>query len=170
MKRLLAFAFVIVFSTSPAAVAIRYTVTDLGTLPGYDISQPYSINNNGQIVGYVFRVGAGGVQHHAVLYDANGTGNNLDLGTLGGKDSAAFAINNNGQIVGGAGESDEGPLKWCVTIFDPNGSGNNRSLNIDGTACSNNDHGLIVGLWRPEPPDGNAFVERAALFGPDDEP
>jgi hypothetical protein len=41
MKRLLAFAFVIIFSTSPAAAAICYTVTDLGTLPGHDVSHPY---------------------------------------------------------------------------------------------------------------------------------
>jgi hypothetical protein len=41
MRRLLAFAFVIIFSTSPTAVAIRYTVTDLGTLPGHDVSHPY---------------------------------------------------------------------------------------------------------------------------------
>ncbi|MHC4647654.1 MAG: hypothetical protein ACYTBJ_19485, partial [Planctomycetota bacterium] len=161
-------ALLVSLTVTPSATAIRYTVTDLGTLPGYDAACPYSINNRGQIAGYVVNFDPT-VYQRAVLFDADGTGNDIDLGALGGQDSVTCSINNNGQVVGTA-ESDEDPSKWYVTIFDSNGSGNNCSLNAEGAAFSNNDNGQVAGLLRTYPIDANEAVERAALFQPDSEP
>ncbi|MHC4113576.1 MAG: hypothetical protein ACYSWZ_24225, partial [Planctomycetota bacterium] len=128
---------------SLATAAIRYNVTDLGTLPGYESSRAWSINNKGQIVGEAFN-GNPLYNNRAVLFDPNGAGNNIDLGTLGGKNSGAVSINNNGQIVGGA-DSNDPQQSLQPTIFDPNDGGNNIGLGEKGSASSINDHGQIVG-------------------------
>jgi probable HAF family extracellular repeat protein len=69
-------------------------MTDLGTLPGGSFSSAFSINNNGQVVGYATTSSGA---PHAFLYTG---GVMTDLGTLGGPRSFAYGINNNGQIVG----------------------------------------------------------------------
>jgi uncharacterized membrane protein len=164
MKKPFIFALtsiLIVLTTTPASALVRYNVTDLGTLGGYEIARAWSVNNRGQIVGFVTQADLPN-NSRAVLFDANGTGNNIDLGTLGGQNSSAYSINNHGQIVGAA-DADPDPSTWYLTVFDPNGSGNNTKLNPDGAAWENNDNGQIVG-WID---DG---VSRAALFEPDAEP
>ena len=75
----------------------EYSITVLGALPGYIASggvdsQPYSINNSGQAVGYAE---AANGYSYAVLF-SNGTV--TSLGPLG--DSLAYSINNHGQAVG----------------------------------------------------------------------
>jgi probable HAF family extracellular repeat protein len=80
-------------SGSLALAEVRYTVTDLGTLPGGSHSTALSINSKGQVVGYADT--ASGSQH-AFLYSG---GVMSDLGSLGG-DSIAWAINDSGQVVG----------------------------------------------------------------------
>ena len=70
-------------------------MTDLGTLPGFNESQAFDINNSGKVVGV-----SGGIStnnSHAFLWE---NGVMTDLGTFGGTSSAAVAINNNDQIVG----------------------------------------------------------------------
>jgi len=142
----------------PAAAAIRYNVTDLGTLPGYESSRAWSINNKGQIVGEAFNSDPP-YNNRAVLFDPNGDGNNIDLGTLGGENSWAASINNNGQIVGGA-DSNDPQQSSQPAIFDPNGGGNNIGLGEKGPACSINDNGQIVGYV------GNVDDCYAVLFDP----
>jgi probable HAF family extracellular repeat protein len=87
---------------SLAFLADRTSVRSLGTLPGYNHSQAFGINNRGQIVGFSYNfdpvVPSRTVQNfHAFLYDGDTM---TDLGTLGGTISVAFGINNRGQIVG----------------------------------------------------------------------
>jgi uncharacterized membrane protein len=103
------------------------------------------INNNGQIVGYVHRYSnVDQVDYQrAVLFDPTGSGNNIDLGTLGGARSEARSINDLGQIVGYA-EGTTGSLR--ATLFDPTGHGNNINLGgVGSVAQSINNQGQIVG-------------------------
>jgi probable HAF family extracellular repeat protein len=95
----------------------------------------------------------------ACLFDANGGGNNKDLGTFGGyyQNSVAHCINDNGQIVGAVWDSTtfySPPPYWRACLFDPNGTGNNIDLNslIDPNcgwlledAWGINNNGWIVG-------------------------
>ncbi len=68
---------------------------NLGTLILHGTCRPLSVNNRGQVVGVASTEGI--YKDHAFLWD----GNTLhDLGTAGGRTSAANAINNKGQIVG----------------------------------------------------------------------
>jgi probable HAF family extracellular repeat protein len=83
----------------------------------------------------------------ATLFDPSGNGNNINLGTLGGKDSSAWCINNAGQIVG---ESDLPLSSYHATLFDSTGRGNNIDLGtmyggVVSTATAINDLGQIVG-------------------------
>jgi len=128
----------------PAAAAIRYNVTDLGTLPSYESSRAWSINNKGQIVGEAFDFNNID-RNRAIFFDPNGAGNNIDLGTLGGENSYALSINIKGQIVGGA-DSNDPQQSPQPTIFDPNGEGINIGLGEMGHALSINDNGQIVGF------------------------
>jgi len=78
-----------------AQPAPRYTVTDLGTLPGGTFSQATYVNNNGLVAG-VSTV-PDGTQHAFLWYK----GRKLDIGTpgLGGPNSGAFGFNERGQAL-----------------------------------------------------------------------
>ena len=144
------------FSTQLAVVSL-----DLGTLGGVN-SVALSINNIGQIVGYV----TDGSQQRATLFDPTGAGNSIDLSGLtgGGSRSWAHSINDAGQIVGWVREIQS---NYCATLFDPTGGGNNIDLNtlIDPNsgwylraAYSINNHGWIVGMgYNPDGKD-HAFL------------
>ena len=104
--------------------------TDLGTLPGMRESVAVDINDHGQVVGVSYNVDrdCGSVyesvcDEHAFLWQR---GKLTDLGTLGGKSSAAVAINELGQVIGwsktrtqvrfDSGEACVGPdTTGCVT-------------------------------------------------------
>jgi len=131
------------------------TITDLGMLTGYDTSRAYSINNQGQIVGYSESWG----ERCATLFDPTGKGNNIDLGTPGEDSSWAFSINDAGQVVGWTGDRNE----RHATLFNPTGSGNNIDLsggNYSGAYDISNE-GQIVG-WSDDPKNGRP----ATLFDP----
>ncbi|MHC4499007.1 MAG: choice-of-anchor Q domain-containing protein [Planctomycetota bacterium] len=135
---------------------------DLGTI-GLRESNARSINDIGQIVGdadtAIHLPDMTIITIHATLFDSTGNGNNIDLGTLGGRSSVAFSINNSGYIVGAALTSSG---DCSATLFDPTGSGNNIDLNtlIDPDcgwtlthAYSINNHGWIVGKGYNQPID-----------------
>lgn len=147
---------VLMASTVPAEVC--YNVTELGTLDGYDIRRPWSINNDGQIVGEV--VSSDWFLWRAVLFDNTGGGNNIDLGTLGGETGGAYSINNKGQIVGAA-DSNDSQQSPHATIFDANEAANNTKLSNESYAWSINDNSQIVGLAV-----NSSGYERATLFDP----
>lgn len=124
---------------------------NLGTLGGYPASKAKSINNNGQIVGYVWgRRQGNNTYERACLFDPRGGGVNINLGTLGGEFfSEAYSINNNGQIVGGAHKSSR---SYHACLFDPTGGGANIDLGAlsvtwnYSVAYSINNRGDIVGF------------------------
>jgi probable HAF family extracellular repeat protein len=73
--------------------AVRYSITDLGTLGG-GASYARGINDAGQVVG--MSETASGESHAFVTVNGEMT----DLGTLGGRHSFALDINDAGQVVG----------------------------------------------------------------------
>ena len=92
----------------PAAPpAPRFTLTDLGTLPGGQESAAYALNDRGQVVGWsdggtdnsLMHQDPNLIHNHAVLWEG---GKVRDLGLLKGFPfSAGYGINHRGQIVGG---------------------------------------------------------------------
>lgn len=81
----------------------RYTITDLGTLPGGHYSHATAINNHGQVVGWADTGATDGVlTAHAFLWEK---GTMQDIDTLPDRQKApgtvARAINDRGEVVGG---------------------------------------------------------------------
>ena len=99
-----------------AAVAMaqtpRYTVTDLGTLPGGTFSQASVVNDNGLVTGLA--TGPDGAQHAVLWYK----GHILDISRrgLGGPNSGAFSVNESGQVSVQAEASTKDPNNenFCV--------------------------------------------------------
>jgi probable HAF family extracellular repeat protein len=85
--------------------AAQYTVTDLGTLPGGNFSQPFFINRNGVVSGSASL--ADGTQN-AILW-LNGRMSDIGTPGLGGPNSIAFVENENSQAVGEAETSTSDP-------------------------------------------------------------
>src|SRR5262249_13593131 len=73
----------------------QYTITDLGTLPGFTSSNGGGLNASGQVAGW--STNNGGIDHAFVWTGGIGL---LDLGTLGFESSAAIGINVVGQAAG----------------------------------------------------------------------
>jgi len=139
--------------TKPSGPAVRYTLTDLGTLGG-SFSQAFGVNNKGWVVG--FSTTAGDVGLHAFLWRR---GVMTDLGTLGGSDplpySLALSINDRGEVAGlsetsnadPSGENFCGDFLICLPVVWRDGvittlptlGGNN------GVAVAINGRGEVVG-------------------------
>jgi probable HAF family extracellular repeat protein len=131
----------------------------------YTCSMVGCINNSGNIVGYASNR-ADDDQTRAVLFDASGQGNNIDLGTLGGQSGYAAKINDLGQIVG-ASQTSSG--EYHATLFDATGKGNNIDLGLleggkRSDAASINNVGQIVGLVTINPDTQDGSGNKAVLF------
>jgi probable HAF family extracellular repeat protein len=97
------------------AVFPKYTIVDLGTLPGGTSSYAAQVNAAGQVVGHADNEDSAS---RAFLWQ-NGT--MKDLGALAGNLSCAFAINDQGHIVGftNAQEGDKLPTGEIVVGIHP---------------------------------------------------
>jgi probable HAF family extracellular repeat protein len=139
----LAVAVLLSFSGRGACGQVRYTLTDLGTLPGGVGTFAYGINDSGQVVGSG-PVGDGSGANRAFLYSS---GTMTDLGTLGSAsfDSSAVAINASGQVVGRSGTwsgQSHAFLYSNGTMTDLGALGGSASC-----ACGINASGQIVGYF-----------------------
>lgn len=168
MKNKVILVAVAILLVTNYATAVHYEVIDLGTVSAFNTtpeeSTAYSINDNGQIVGW-----SGGT--HATLFDSTGNGNNIYLGSFSTTDSAclgrANSINNNGQIVGRA----TGVHTGGATLFDPTGNYDNLYLGglpaqtqSSGMAYSINDSGQIVGWANLYSESTGIYYSHAAIF------
>ncbi len=136
------------------AVAYR-DIIDLG-MQGEFKSGAYSINDNGQIVG--FMIDSIGNNAQATLF--NSTGEAVVSLSGNGYSNGAVSINNSTEIVGFA-ETSSSDRYAC--FFDPTGNGNNVNLGtlggIRSGADSINNSGQIVG-WA----DNSFGYPRATIF------
>jgi probable HAF family extracellular repeat protein len=134
---------------------VQYTVTNLGTLPGYtDSSYAAGINNSGQVVGWSET--SGDEAEHAFLYSS---GAMKDLGTLGGPSGHATGINDGGQIVGYSLNS---VGDYHAFIYSGGAMQDVPPLpGSQGTDCwayAISPNGQIVGMSRATPGGNHAFL------------
>src|SRR5215471_8990036 len=100
--------FAILFSAC-TCFAQMYTMTDLGTLnvPGfYPWAYPQSLNNSGQVVGYIIQSDPYHAFRTAPNIPINLATDNLGSVLGSGWNTSAVSINNSGQVVGSASKSD----------------------------------------------------------------
>jgi probable HAF family extracellular repeat protein len=137
---------------SPFASAdIKYTVTDLGTLPGGVGSVAYGINGGGQVVGYGVDIHT---DHNALLWTNTG-----GIQDLVGVNSEATAINNRGEFVGKCVNKSDGEYHaflW-TSIGGTQDLGTLPGLIVSQANAINNT-GQVVGLYQ------NATNSRAFLY------
>jgi len=130
----------------------RWTLTDLGTLPGGNNSDANAINSLGQIAGLsengLFDSLLGSPVTRPVLWR---NGQVVDLGDFGGPNGFANGINNRGQVVGGVQNDISDPL--FGTQFQPFLWQNGVLRNLgtlggpDGSADFINDGGQVAGFF-----------------------
>ncbi len=156
----------------PTRPAVQYTVTDLGTLPGGNFSQPFFITKNGRVAGSSNLADG---SSHAVVWAGERAD---DLGTLGGSNSIAFGLGHYGQAVGEAETSASDPdgedfcgfgtHLICLPFESANGvmnplptlGGNNGAAN----AISN--RGEVAGLAENSTPDPGCPAPQVLQFQP----
>jgi probable HAF family extracellular repeat protein len=126
---------------------------DLGSLPGGGTSQPNWINEKGDVTGnasngVIDPLGGGWPESRAVLYK---DGRVVDLGTLGGYESASTAINSHGTVVGFAANTIPDPIfgqqlrafRWQDGVMQDLGT---LGTGADALAITMNEAGRIAGL------------------------
>ena len=161
--------------TSPA---VRYTVTDLGVLPGGSFSQASQGNTDNGLIAGVSDT-HDGAQHATLWY--RGLLGDLATTGLGGPNSIAVGLNARGQVVGAAETAAKDPENFCA--YDTGlqclaflwQDGVMRALPTLGgknaTASTINIHGEAVGLAEnttrdPSCPAPQVFDYEAVAWGP----
>ena len=130
-------------ATQTAIAGILYTITDLGSVGGFE-SIPYAISNSGKVAGTT-KINPMNVISRGFLYDI-ATGQTTLLGTLGGQHSYGAGVNDLGQVVGLSNVQ----IDRQAYLYD-----GTRMINL-GTlggrqsgAMAINDYGKIVGWADP---------------------
>ncbi|MHA3771557.1 hypothetical protein ACXR0O_08470 [Verrucomicrobiota bacterium sgz303538] len=175
LRHFAACAAIVVTSFTAAYAQPVYTLRELPTPAGYDSAAPYSINDQGFIVGCASNPNPNSMV--ATVW-RNGTVSvlgKLDKGTY----SIANAINSKGVIVGEGDDGDGRPLGWItsgsklVNFFSNNG-GNTHPIAI-------NDNGDVGGyyikfssswrgaIWKVDPKDArkSTKIDLPLLIGND---
>jgi probable HAF family extracellular repeat protein len=159
LRRFTAWTFFSLALATYASAQPQYTVTDIGKLPGTDLSVANCINDNGDVAG---ACNSAAINQVAFLW-RNGVGSNL--GKLpGGTFSYASAINSAGVVVGDGDTGDGRPQSWVTTPsglynFFPNNGGNTHAIAI-------NNAGVICGYYTKSL-SGNVSSWRGAIWAVD---
>ena len=160
------FAVLALFTARPSAAADRYTVTDLGALPGkpYSAEWQQTINNAGVVAAYA-NANADDLFFEAYVGDSPYIWNNGTITPLpeppNATDTIPFHINNKGQVVGRSNAPQFGeynqPVLWDRGVIQvlPVLPGDNK-----GGALSINDRGQASG-YSANPDTG---VRHAAVW------
>jgi uncharacterized membrane protein len=146
----------------------RYTLTDIGNLPGTDSGVANCINDRGDVAGNCNSASGDEV---AVVWRL---GVPASLGKLPrGTFSYATAINSSGVFVGDGDTGDGRPQSWVTTPsglynFFPNSGGNTHAIGINdaGVICgyytrslSGNTSSWKGGIWAVDPKDPTRYRE-----------
>ncbi|MFZ6723322.1 hypothetical protein [Undibacterium sp. Ji49W] len=115
-------------------------LVNIGSLATTGSCMPSAINDAGQIVGTAYN----GTASHAFLYDGNQF---HDLGTLGGKTSAANGINQLGQVVGQAQTINGDIRAFLYTAGQMTNLGSPRATGGASSAYSVNASGQAIGYY-----------------------
>lgn len=129
---------------SAGPVAAEYSVVDLGTLPGYSVSEAAGINEAGQVVGTLGVPGQ--TPHTAFVWDSE-SGFRV-LGPVGGRYTVGSGINDEGDVAGSAAGTYDNPgfaFSWSAKrgfhrlhppppYFGSAGAGINDAGQVAGTA------------------------------------
>ncbi len=155
-RRLIACAFATASFAVPMLAQPRYALTDIGKLPGTDLSVATCINDNGDVAG---ACNSASVNQVAFAW-RNGV--MVNLGKLPkGTFSYASAINLSGVVVGDGDTGNGRPQSWVTTAFGlynffPNSGGNTHAIGI-------NDAGVICGYYTKSL-SGNVSSWRGAIW------
>jgi probable HAF family extracellular repeat protein len=165
-SRITALASLACISLATAAFAqLRYSVTDLGVLPGCDTSVAVGINDRGDVAGYCMN---GGDQMAVVWRN----GQMINLGKLPlGTYASAVSINSQGVVVGDGDTGDSRPRIWVSTTnglnnFFSNNGGNTHAILIGDSgfiggyytkSLSGNTSGWRGTIWTPDPKDPRRY-------------
>ncbi|MDO9002331.1 MAG: hypothetical protein Q7V20_02615 [Aquabacterium sp.] len=118
------------------------TKTALGPLGGFSVAR--GISDAGQVVGAVYLSSPGAASDHATVWSGSTV---TDLGTVGGRHSAAWGINQSGQVVGITTIGPD-PEEWQAPSYAVTWNGGVAT--VLGQAYSQargiNDAGQVVGL------------------------
>jgi probable HAF family extracellular repeat protein len=127
-----------------AYIVTNGTITNLGSVPGYETTTVNGINNAGQAALTGAHVGSGGGNYESQPLFYNGQ-HLVPLGTFGGTNGYSVAVNNQGDLIGAATNSSGGYIGFVSHNGGPLVSLGTLPGSWGSQPESINDKGQIVG-------------------------
>jgi len=161
ISKCMAFTALSLLLAGSALAQPQYTVTDLGVLPGYDVSVATGLNDRGDVAGYC----TGGGDEVAVVWR---NGQLINLGKLPkGHSALANSINSSGVVVGDGDLGDDRPQVWVSTsagLYNFFQAANSHTLFITDAGVIGGNYikgfsgnGWRAALWTQDPRDARKW-------------